>query len=182
MFTLILPGQWDSALVLDTLIMDMDTEEVTGAIPDMLGDTLGIGEADGATLATTDLIMDTIITLIATEEEDQLLIMQEEIMHLTETTLPTEAITQVEITPQTEAVTIQTDKVMGFLTIEEVLLQMAEHTTILPAQPLLTEEVILKVKVTVTTILTEDQAARQPEVMTAATLHPEATLLAHHAQ
>lgn len=99
--------------------------EVTGATLDMLGDTQDIGEADGATLAITDLIMDTITTHTITEEEDLLLIMVEEIMVMTETTLveetTTETIQQIEITPQTEGTIQRTDQT-ATLTLEEVRL------------------------------------------------------------
>jgi len=185
MFILTLHGQWDSDLVSDIHIMDGVTEEATGvilAIGDQDGDI-----RDGDTQDTGDLVTatDTTTTHIATEEEVQLLIMEEETTLLTEISPQTEATTVTEITPTetilpTEVIIQQTDKT-GILTLEEVL--QTEELIILQAQILQTEEVLLRDKAIVTTILTEDQAAtQQPEITTAViTAHQqEATLLAHH--
>ena len=137
---------------------------------------------DGVTQATGDLDTDTTTTLIIMEEEVLHLITETEVMLTTETTPQTEDITLTEITPQiettlqTEVVTRQIDKT-DFLTLEEALQQTDEHTT-LPAQILQTEEAHLKV--TASTILTDDPVTQQPEATTAAT-HPETTLLVHHA-
>lgn len=185
MFTQTLHGQWASDLVLDTLITDTDMEEAIGDIPDMLGDTLDIGDLDGVIL-DTDHTTDTTTTLIATEEEVQQLIMEAEIMLTTEATTQIED-TQTEITLPIETIqlteaTIQTDKI-AIQILEEALLQTEEHI-IHPAQISLTEEEQLKAKATVTTILTEAQAILRPEItITAATAtQTEATLPAHLAQ
>jgi len=185
MFILTLHGQWDSDLVSDIHIMDGVTEEATGvilAIGDQDGDI-----RDGDTQATGDLVTatDTTITHIATEEEVQLLIMAEETTLLTEISPQTEATTVTEITPTetilpTEVIIQQTDKT-DTLILEEAL--QTEELTIRQAQISQTEEVLLRDKVIVTTILTEDQAAiQQPEITIAVITTPqqEATLLAHH--
>jgi len=180
MFILTLHGQWDSDLVSDIHIMDGVTEEATGVI-------LAIGDQDGDTQDTGDLVTatDTTTTHIATEEEVQLLIMAEETMLLTEISLQTEVTTVTEITPTetilpTEVIIQQTDKT-DILILEEAL--QTEELTIRQAQISQTEEVLLRDKVIVTTILTEDQAAiQQPEITIAVITTPqqEATLLAHH--
>lgn len=193
MFTLLLHGQWDSDLVSDILIMDGVTEVVTGATLHMVGVTQDIGDQDGAT-QDTDLITDTITTLIAMEEEVLLLITEEETMDTTEAiateitaieaiiateTLLTEIIAT-ETILQTEEVTPQTDKTTDILILEEVL-QTEEHT-ILQAQLLQTEEVMRKDKAIAMTILTEDRPIQiqQEATITAATTHQqEVTLLAH---
>lgn len=172
-------------------VMVMVTEEAIGAILDIAGATLvDIGVADGAILDTTDRITDTTIILTVTEEEVLQLIMAAETTGLTETITLTETIAQTEIvtTTQTEIILLQTEGAiipqtdkMVFLILEEALLQAEEHTTRL-TQLLQTEEDQVRVKAIVTTILTEDQAALQPEVTTAVATPPEATLLAHHAQ
>lgn len=158
--------------------MDGVTEEVIGATQ-VTGDQDGAIQGIGDIQATGDLVTDTTITHITTAEEVQLLIMETEVMLITETIIQTEATTQAEITAQTETTTEettpQTDK-MAFLTLEEVLLQEEEHT-IRPAQLLQTEEEV-RDKAIVTTILTEDQAALQPEAMTVVILQ-ETTLPAH---
>jgi len=184
MFILTLHGQWDSDLVSDTLIMDGVTEEATGDTLHTAGATRDIGDQDGV-IQDTDLTTDTIITLIVMEEEVLPLITEEE------TTVMIEAIatetTAIEATAATEATlteisaiktTLQTEEIIqqtetGILTLEEVL----------QTQILQTEEVLLRDKAIVTTILTEDQAAtQQPEITTVViTAHQqEATLLAHH--
>lgn len=193
MFTLLLHGQWDSDLVSDIHIMDGVTEVVTGATLHMVGVTQDIGDQDGA-IQDTDLITDTITTLIAMEEEVLLLITEEETMDTTEAiatettaieaiiateTLLTEIIAT-ETILQTEEVTPQTDKTTDILTLEEVL-QTEEHT-ILQAQLLQTEEVMRKGKAIAMTILTEDRPIQiqQEATITAATTHQqEVTLLAH---
>lgn len=186
MFILTLHGQWDSDLVSDIHITDM--EEATGATLHTVGVTQDIGDQDGAT-QDTDLITDTITTLITMEEEVLLLITEEE------TTVTTEAIateitaieaiiaTEILLTEtilQTEEATTQIDKTTDILTLEEVL-QTEEHT-ILQAQLLQTEEVMRKDKAIAMTILTEDQPIQiqQEATITAATTHQqEVTLLAH---
>ena len=165
--------------------MDGVTEEATGV-------TLAIGDQDGDirdgdTQDTGDLVTatDTTTTHIATEEEVQLLIMAEETTLLTEISPQTEATTVTETTPTeailpTEVIIQQTDKT-DILILEEAL--QTEELTIRQAQISQTEEVLLRDKVIVTTILTEDQAAiQQPEITIAVITTPqqEATLLAHH--
>lgn len=168
---------------MDILTTDGVTEatQVTGA-------TLAIGDLDGVirvgdTLDIGDLVTDIIITPIIMEEEDLLLTIAEETTPLTEIT-PTEA------SPQTEVIlpeiTIQTETIppidkAGIQTSEEALTRMEEHTTI-QTQISATEEVHLRDKTIVMTILTEDhQTVTQREAMITAA-HPEVTLLARHVQ
>lgn len=127
---------------------------------------------------------DTIIMPTTMEEEVLLLITAEEIMRQTET-IPTE-VTVIEIIPIETSLTevILTTEIAILLTdanipiSEEVLLQMAEQQQI----QLLQTEATRKDKITAMIILTEDQAAQQPETtitrQTAA--QQEVTLLAHH--
>lgn len=178
-------------MVSDIHITDGATEEATGATLHTAGATQDIGDQDGA-IQDTDLITDTITTLIVMEEEVLPLITEEETMAMIEaiatetiaieTTAAEATLTEIsatETTLQTEEVIQQTE--MGILTLEEVL-QTEEHT-ILQTQLLQTDEALPRDKAIVTTILTEDQAVtRLPEIIiTVITAHQqEATLLAHH--
>jgi hypothetical protein len=114
---------------------------VIGDILATHGVILDIGDLDGDTLDTGEVVTDIVITTtpITTEEEDLQLTMVEEITHITEITLqedtPTETIQtevipieaiqteaiQTEAIPLTEIATTQTDKAAILIT-EEVLL------------------------------------------------------------
>lgn len=180
----------------------MDTD---GAVMVMVvtGDTQAIGDQDGDTQVGDILdigVMATTTTILtATEEEDLPHIMAEETTILTETSLQTEIIVLVEITPrtetslQTEAVTqqietilvetiTQQDKITDTATTEEVH-QLTEEPIILQVQLLPTEEIQHKVKTAVTIILTEDQATPLQEATTTIATRPEIILQAlhHHA-
>ena len=103
-----------------------------GATVVVSGDTQGIGDLDGVILDIGDQVTDTgeaamatITTLTTTEEEDLLLIMEEEIMPLTETTVPEETIAREEIILLTETTqpieVLQADKT-AIQTTDEILL------------------------------------------------------------
>lgn len=123
MFILILTGLWDLALDLDIHTTDTDMD---GAILIMDGVTRDITQAGAIRDIIQAMVMATIITLTTTEEEDLLLIMEEETILLTEATAPIEIIQPTEITILiettllTEAIT-QVDKIVS-LTTEEVLM------------------------------------------------------------
>lgn len=103
----------------------------------VIGDIQVIGDQDGVTQVGDILDIGVAVTtttiLTATEEEDLLPIMGEEIIPLTEILLQTEITAVAEITPQTET-SLQTeaeiqptetiplqDQAMDIVTIEEVL-------------------------------------------------------------
>lgn len=112
--------------------MDGATEVVSGGTLVMDGDILATGDLDGdipdigvQVTDTGEVVMVTITTLTTTEEEDPLLIMEEEIMPLTETTVPEETIAREEIILLTEITqpieVLQADRT-AIQTTDEILL------------------------------------------------------------
>lgn len=112
--------------------MDGVTEVVSGGTLVMDGDILVTGDLDGVipdigaqVTDTGEVAMATITTPITMEEEDLPLIMEEEIILLTEPTAPEETIALEEITLQTETTqpteVTQADKT-AIQTTDEILL------------------------------------------------------------